>query len=114
MPRYLPQINNMSQDAFFDRIEAERQTHSHRIQGGAQGWLQNVMAYLWKALMPYGDTVRFVLQIHDELLFEAREEIHEEVGEIIADGMINHGGAKLRVPVKSSGSWAKAWDRLKD
>jgi len=114
MPRHLPQILNETDEGFYERLEAERQTHSHRIQGGAQGYLQNVMAYLWTALRPYGDLVRFLLQIHDELIFEVHEDIHSEVGEVIHDAMVNHGGTRLKVPVKSSGSWARTWDKLKD
>jgi DNA polymerase-1 len=114
MPRYLPAILDDSKEAKYDRLEAERQTHSHRIQGGAQGWLQNVMGWLWRELRPYGDAVRFILQIHDELLFEVARGLEEEVGRIIMKGMVEHGGAKLKVPVKSSGSWAHTWGKLKD
>lgn len=116
MPRYLPAILDERREAKYDRLEAERQTHSHRIQGGAQGYLQNVMAWLRRPLARYGDLTRFILQIHDELIFEvaADPEIKQEVYDIVIDGMVNHGGTKLRVPVKSSGSYALRWGGLKD
>lgn len=113
MPRYLPAILDDRKEAKYDRLEAERQTHSHRIQGGAQGWIQNAMGWLWKELRPYGDAVRFILQVHDELLVEAVQGLEEEIGEILVEGLVNHGGAKLKVPMRSSGSWALTWGKLK-
>lgn len=113
MPRHLPAILDETREGKWDRLEAERQTHSHRIQGGAQGMIQNTMGWLYPRLRKYGDAVRWILQIHDELIFEVLKGLEEEVGAIIVDGMVNHG-AKLKVPVKSSGSWAESWGQLKD
>lgn len=122
MPRYLPAILNGAQgprdEGFWDKLEAERQSHSHRIQGGAQGWLQNAMGHIWyhPTIQRYmrKDLFRFILQIHDELIFEAHRKIVDEVTPIITDAMMNHGGTKLRVPMKSSGAWAPTWGKLKD
>lgn len=111
MPRYLPNI--FSEDKY-QRLEAQRQSHSHRIQGGAQGWLQNVMGWLWEQLAPYGGAVRFILQIHDSLMWEIMKGMREVIEPIILDGMCNHGGARLKVPMKSSGAWADSWGQLKD
>lgn len=109
MPRHLPAILDDTREGKWDRLEAERQTHSHRIQGGAQGYLQNVMGYLWEQFKPYGDAVRWLLQIHDALLLEVHESLQEEVGIIVKDAMANHGGTKLKVPMKSSEAWALSW-----
>ena len=112
MPRYLPAILDETRDGKWERLEAERQTHSHRIQGGAQGLIQRAMGALWPKLRVYGDAVRFILQIHDELIFEAMEGLEEEIGPIVVNAMCNT--TKLKVPIKSSGSWAKSWGQLKD
>lgn len=111
MPRYLPNI--FSEDKY-ERFEAVRQAHSHRIQGGAQGWLQNVMGWLWVKLAPFGDSVRWLLQVHDSLMWEIKKGLEDIVRPIIMDGMINHGGATLKVPVRSSGIFGNRWNELKD
>lgn len=109
MQRYLPAI--FSEDKW-ERWEAQRQTHSHKIQGGAQGMLQRTMGWLWEQLWDYGKAVRFIVQIHDSLMFEILEGLGEDVAPIILRGMTDV--TKLRVPVKSSGSFAQSWGKLKD
>jgi DNA polymerase-1 len=114
MPRYLPAILDETRDGKWDRLEAERQTHSHRIQGGAQGWIQNAMGWLNHQLRPYGDAVRWILQVHDELIVEALKGLEDEIAAIMVEGLTQHGGTKMKVPMKSSGSWAESWGQLKD
>lgn len=113
MPRYLPAIFS---DDKWERLEAQRQSHSHRIQGGAQGWLQHVMAALNVDLAPEvkTDKARFILQIHDSLLFEAHsdEATKSKVQERVISRMCNV--AKLKVPMKASSAWASSWGALKD
>lgn len=108
MPRYLPGI--LSDDRY-ERFEARRQSHSHKIQGGAQGLLQNAMAWIYPRLKVYGDAVRWILQIHDELIMEVLDGLQEEVDKIMVEGLTQHG-AKLRVPVKSKGSYGPNWRLL--
>ncbi len=108
MPRYLPGILS---DAKYDRFEAQRQSHSHKIQGGAQGLIQNAMAWIYPRLAIYGDAVRWILQIHDELILEVMKGLEEEVNAIMLEGLTQHG-AKLRVPVLSSGGFGPNWAEL--
>ena len=108
MPRYLPQI--LSDDRY-ERFEARRQSHSHKIQGGAQGLLQNAMGWIYPRLKVYGDAVRWILQIHDELIMEVAKGLEEEVDAIMIEGLTQHG-AQLRVPVKSKGSYGPNWKLL--
>lgn len=108
MPRYLPGI--LSDDRY-ERFEARRQSHSHKIQGGAQGLLQNAMAHIYPRLKVYGDAVRWILQIHDELIMEVLDGLQEEVNQIMIEGLTKHG-AQLRVPVKSKGSYGPNWKLL--
>lgn len=111
MKRHLQGV--FSEDKFV-RWEAERQTHSHRIQGGAQGLLQNVMAWLYPRLLEYGDLVRWRLQVHDELILSIYddEDLKKEIFDLMVHAMTKRG-AKLKVPVKSSGSYAYRWGELK-
>jgi len=108
MPRYLPGI--LSDDRY-ERLEAKRQSHSHKIQGGAQGLLQNSMAWIYPRLKVYGDAVRWILQIHDELIMEVAKGLEDEVNQIMIEGLTKHG-ATLRVPVKSKGSYGPNWKLL--
>lgn len=109
MPRYLPAV--FSDDKPL-RWEAERQTHSHRIQGGAQGMLQRSMGWVYPRLKAYGSAVRFILQIHDELILEIADGLQDEVDPLMVEAMTQHG-ARLKIPVKSSGSFGNRWGELK-
>jgi DNA polymerase I-like protein with 3'-5' exonuclease and polymerase domains len=70
------------------------------------------MAWAYRQLREYGDTVRFLLQIHDELILEGMEGMEDIVDPIMVEALTKHG-AKLVVPVKSSGSFAYRWGELK-
>lgn len=111
MPRYLPAILGDDQHL---RWEAERQSHSHRIQGGAQGWLQNAMGWLYPRLYPYGDLVRWLLQVHDALMLEVHESIIDIIDPLVREAMTRHGGRKMKVPMTVQGAFAKSWGDLKD
>jgi DNA polymerase-1 len=52
-----------------------------------------------------------LLQIHDELIFEVKEELVEEVAERFKK--IMEGVYDLRVPLKCSVNIADSWDKLK-
>lgn len=112
MPRYLPNIFAESQ---YDKWEAQRQTHSHRIQAGAQGWLQHAMAWMWKEARPFGDAVRFILQIHDSIMLEVADGLQEEVDTLMVAAMTGEGpGIHLDVPMRCKGAYAKSWGQMKD
>lgn len=93
--------------------EAERQSHSHRIQSGAQGVLKMAMKQMWG----YRDVLKEtcdaepVLQIHDEVLWLLREENVKEMDVLMKNLMTKT--VKLKVPVKASGSWSKTWGGAK-
>jgi uracil-DNA glycosylase family 4 len=69
--RYLPGVHSP-----ISRIseEACRQSHSHKIQAGAQGIMKIAMAAIWhelkESIWPAGWYAEPLLQIHDEIVFE--------------------------------------------
>lgn len=113
MSRYLPAI------AFPDRklaAEAARQAVSHRIQGGAQGMIQNSMRYLRYTISDIqkkGVRVKWRLQIHDEIILTFPPKLWSTLDQIVTDAMVNHCGDKLIVPVKAKGHTAQDWGGLK-
>lgn len=62
---------------------------------------------LYKAL----DDVRLVLQVHDELIYELREEHFDEVAEIVRDCM--EQAVSLCIPLKVKISKGRSWGELK-
>jgi uracil-DNA glycosylase family 4 len=109
MARHLPGIFSDKKGV---QLEAERQTHSHRIQGGAQGIIQNAMGWLYPRIRQYGDAVRWLLQVHDELIVECVEGMEEIIGPLMIEGLEKHG-ADMIIPITAGGNFAKEWGKLK-
>lgn len=113
MYRYLPAV--WADDAS-QRAEAERHAVSHRVQGGAQGMIQQAMTWLRprvEKMRDDGADVRWVLQVHDELIFLFREELAGELGALVMEALTGHCGMELRVPIEASGATARTWGELK-
>lgn len=128
MYRYLPALNSRDYKA---RLEAERHAVSHKVQGLAQTMIQNSMLWIdenliepcaqgaFEGLGPNGigsPEVYWLLQIHDEVMTECDESdsTWELVDSMIVEGLTQHSGIKLRVPVLADGHRAKRWGELKD
>ncbi|MFT9258736.1 MAG: DNA polymerase I, partial [Acetobacter sp.] len=93
------------------RQYAERQAINAPLQGGAADIIKRAMVRLPSALNAAGlETARMVLQVHDELLFEADTHEAEAVAEIARTVMAD--AARLSVPlVVETGigqNWAEA------
>lgn len=112
MPRYLPGVYSVDKKVV---AEAERAASSHKIQGGAQGMIQRSMAWAKpyvRAMQQAGLNVRWVLQIHDELILRFSADLWDTIDPLIREALTQHS-LKLVVPVKCSGSHAKSWGKLK-
>ena len=92
------------------RAYAERQAINAPLQGGAADIIKRAMVGLPKALREAGLSSRLLLQVHDELLFEAPESEAEATASVAKAVM--EGAARLSVPlVVETGagrSWAEA------
>jgi DNA polymerase I len=92
------------------RAYAERQAINAPLQGGASDIIKRAMVRLPNALQSAGLKSRLILQVHDELLFEAPEEEAITVASIAREVM--QSAAKLSVPlVVETGighTWAQA------
>jgi DNA polymerase-1 len=80
------------------------------IQGTAADIIKVAMVRSWKALREAGLSTRLVLQIHDELLFEAPEAEVERATKIIHDEMVRAFELEppLGVDVGVGSNWLEA------
>lgn len=112
MLRYLPGV--WSDDAAV-AAEARRMAVNHKIQGGAQGMLQGSLVYLRepiRELQESGVSVKWLLSIHDSVIMLVEEGWAETVGAIVVDGLVNHSGLELRVPMAADMKTAETWGGL--
>lgn len=80
---------------------------------GAQGTIKLTMAQVeddFVDMEVYGDVVNPLLQIHDELLFECRNDMLEEIGYHVAGRFENC--VQLTVPIKASVATAINWGSM--
>ena len=111
--RYLPGVWS---DIWWIREEALRQSHSHKIQAGAQGLMKRAMKEMWDMwkLKPIDCYLEPLLQIHDEIIWEIDDEpIAKEMWNEVVINCLTQT-TSLRVPVKTKGSYAQDWGGLKD
>lgn len=114
--RYLPGIHSPFRHV---RQEAGRQTHSHKIQGGAQEIMKIAMATIWREVLPYwwerGKYIVPVLQVHDSLLLRKQGFTNEEMEELdiqIKAAMYSAAPNGFKVPLSAEGGTALNWGEL--
>ncbi len=107
--RYIPEINsdiaNVSE--FGERIAINTP-----IQGSAADLIKKVMLKTQANLEKEQVGARLLLQIHDELLYEVKEEESKKAYDIIKDSMEN--ALILNIPLKTNISTGSSWLELKD
>jgi DNA polymerase-1 len=91
---------------------ALREVGNFPYQSGAQGTIKLTMAAVWDDLEQSNmlDVVHPLLQVHDELLFECREDVADELIEVVKYRF--ETCAPLRVPLIASGAKAQNWGSL--
>ncbi len=102
--RYLPQINNQNATV---RAEAERAAINMPIQGTAADMIKIAMQEIHRLFKEKKLKSKMLLQVHDELVFEAEKSELEEVKKIILREMKN--AIKLNVPVEVEIGEGKNW-----
>lgn len=106
--RYLPEINS---GIPMLRSSAERMAINAPVQGTAADLIKSAMIETDKWLVErYGDSARLLLQVHDELVVEAVDNLAEKVAVEIQKIMENV--IKLRVPVKVDTYIGKNWGKI--
>jgi DNA polymerase I len=89
------------------RAYAERQSINAPLQGGAADIIKRAMIHLPVALRAAGLRSRMLLQVHDELLFEAPEDEAARLAEV-ARGVME-GAATLSVPLVVETGQGRTW-----
>ncbi|MCZ6167262.1 DNA polymerase I [Campylobacter ureolyticus] len=86
----------------------ERESVNTKFQGSAADIIKMAMVKIYPLL---NENARMLLQIHDELIFEVKDEMIDEFGKMARDIMQNV--YMLNVPLISSLCVAKSWGELK-
>lgn len=89
------------------RAFAERAAINAPIQGGAADIIKLAMAKVAKALPESGLEARMLLQVHDELVFEVREDQARALSALVVPLM--EGAAKLSVPLVVDAGTGRTW-----
>jgi DNA polymerase-1 len=95
------------------RAGAERQAINAPLQGSAADIIKRAMGRLPAALERDGIKARMLLQVHDELLFEAPE-AEIEATALLAKEVMEGACAprcELSVPLVVETGWARSWDQ---
>jgi len=106
--RYLPELysRNPSLRAF-----AERTAINTPIQGSAADIIKKAMVEVYHSLRARGLQSRMILQVHDELVFEAPRQELPELRELVVDKMEN--AVPLRLPLKVELKAGPNWYEMK-
>ncbi len=91
------------------RAYAERQAINAPLQGGAADIIKRAMILLPKALKDAGFSTKLLLQVHDELLFEAPDDEAAQAAKLAQEVMQN--AAVLSVPLVVETGIGKNWGK---
>lgn len=106
--RYLPDINSRN---FNLRSFAERTAINTPIQGSAADILKIAMINMDQRLKEEKMQATMLLQVHDELVFEAPEAELDQLNALVKEVMEN--AVSLHVPLLTDSSWGKTWYEAK-
>jgi len=107
-------IRGVRADAGRQRNLAERTAVNTVIQGSAADLIKQAMIAIHRRLKREGLPARMLLQIHDELIFEAPSEQLSYLAGLVVEEMVAAASLKvpLKVDVKAGPNWAdaKPWE----
>jgi DNA polymerase-1 len=103
--RFLPDLNNPNKIA---QQAARRVAINTTIQGSAADLMKLAMIKVHAALAKSGLPARMILQVHDELILEARDDVAEEAAALLKHEMENV--YPLSIPLLVDAAIGKNWD----
>lgn len=105
--RYIPDINSKN---YHLRSFAERTAVNTPIQGSAADIIKIAMVNVYKALKENGLGAKILLQVHDELILDSRQEELSKVKDILKDCMEH--AFSLKVPLTVDIHQGYTWEEL--
>lgn len=106
--RYLPDIKSKNYNL---RSFAERTAMNTPIQGSAADIIKVAMINMQQALKDAGLEAKMLLQVHDELIFEAPKAEIPKLKELVPK--IMDSAVELSVPLKVESASGKTWFETK-
>ncbi|WNF39067.1 DNA polymerase I [Bacillaceae bacterium IKA-2] len=106
--RFLPEISSRN---FNLRSFAERMAMNTPIQGTAADIIKKAMVDIIARIEKEGMEAKLLLQVHDELIFEAPKAELKKLTEIVPEVM--ESAIKLKVPLKVDYSYGNSWYEAK-
>lgn len=111
--RYIPELNA---DNYQLRAAAERMAINHPVQGTAADLMKMAMIEISKQFSERStqfkkNEVKMILQVHDELVFEVKNNLADSVAGEVKKIMENV--VKLRVPIVAEAHIGKNWGEMK-
>lgn len=102
--RYVPELRSSNSST---RALGERLAVNSPIQGTAADIIKIAMIRIWESFHGRGLGARMILQVHDELVFELREEELEEARNTVKEKMENV--IPLSVPLEVEMGYGRNW-----
>ncbi len=106
--RYIPELKSSN---YMVREFGKRAAMNTPIQGTAADIMKIAMNTVYRKLQESNLDAKIILQVHDELILEVKEEQKDEAEKILKESMEN--AAKLQVPLKVEVTYAKSWYEAK-
>jgi len=103
--RAVPEIRSSNRNV---QQLGERLATNTPVQGSAADIIKVAMINISRRLQDEGLQTKMILQVHDELLFEAPEREKDAVENLVREEM--EGAASLQVPLKVDIGIGKNWD----
>jgi DNA polymerase-1 len=107
--RYLPEINSGSSVL---AAQAERAALNMPVQGTSSDIIKKAMIEIRSKLKGQSSKleIRMLLQVHDELVFEVREDRVKKWAKVIKEEMEN--AVRLKVPLKVEAKVGRSWGEM--
>ncbi|MCD8106551.1 MAG: DNA polymerase I [Oscillospiraceae bacterium] len=107
--RYIPELKNQNKNV---QAFGKRAAMNAPIQGTAADIIKIAMVRVYRRLKAENLDARLILQVHDELIVEAREDCAEKAAEILHEEM--ESAVKLSVPLTADVHEGKSWFETKE
>ncbi|MCD8006964.1 MAG: DNA polymerase I [Oscillospiraceae bacterium] len=107
--RYIPELKNANKNV---QAFGKRAAMNAPIQGTAADIIKIAMVKVYRRLKAENLDARLILQVHDELIVEAREDCKDRAAEILHEEM--ESAVKLCVPLTADVHMGKSWFETKE